>query len=51
MKVTWGYQRFSEDVCNLLLFKYVVQGEKTILNQLLNEVHVNLNILSRLMLH
>ena len=51
LKIMRRCQRFSEDVCNLLLYRNVLQDERTILNQLPDEVHVDFNVLCLLMLH
>jgi hypothetical protein len=46
-----GCQRFSEDVNNLLFSGKVLQVNNMILDELLNEVHVNINLLGPLMLN
>jgi hypothetical protein len=44
------FQRFSEDVCNLVFGRQILQADNTILDELWNEVHVNLNVFFPFML-
>ena len=46
LKILRGCKRFSEDVCNLLSSRNVLQAQGTILNEMPDEVHVNLNVWS-----
>jgi hypothetical protein len=46
-----GCQSFIEDVNNLLFNRQVLQAKNTDMDELLNEVHVNLNVLCPLILN
>ena len=51
LKIVWRCKRFGEDVCNLCISKNVLQRDNTILNQLTDEVHMQLNMFGALILH
>ena len=51
LKIVWWCKRFGKDVNNLCVSRNVLQRGKTILNQLTNKVHMQLNMFGVSMLH
>lgn len=51
LKKVWCSKGFREYVCDLLLYRNVLQAKDVILDVLSNEIHVHLNVLHALVLN